>query len=664
MLSISFKNVTKKFQVTVIRSFSINWYYAIDVPIKRSTKSKQPENDQPKEFKQFTKHDTIKLRKQYEKYISSSKQSNQLIKVSEDELFCVDFNKMELKPIYWDGPSYEVRRGIWFDNSNIPISETLSSEIDNLSNKFKKDNPDTWIFKLETNKYKEIKYVLFNTDVEAFLLPNLNGGSIHIKFLKSGLGQYLPINGKKITKYTIHKKTEQPENHESRSINQTNESKSISPITDQQETSSTTTSPWLNWAFYNQLPNFWTNGLSQISLLSTNESNMVQSAYDDQDKSSKSSNYRKIKHLILCVHGIGQSLGKKYEHINFAHTVNLLRTNMKQFYDVSDDLKSLNKMEGNVDWETNCGIQVLPITWRHSIGFETEPIEGIKRDSKFPTLSDITINGILPLRRLIGDVAIDVILYEEPYYREIILNEACEQLNKTYNLFKIMNKDPPEEIHLIGHSLGSVILFDILTNSKKYHLNFDTKKFFCIGSPVGLLKLIQRTKIAPFDSANSSNVNNNQPKCEDLYNIYHSCDPVAYRMEPLIHPSLSSINHSILPHFTEFDRITSKFLQISEEILDNLPKTESKPANVNNGGNVNIEASHKNIIPDDVQKLLFQLNHLGRVDYAMASDMLEVNAIAAIRSHVSYFKDPDIAGFILKEILTTKKKSRGSCLKK
>lgn len=654
MLSISFKNVAKNFQITITRSLSTNWYYAIDVPIKESIQAKQLSEDQPREFKQFTKHDTTKLTEAYKKYVSSSKKSNQVVNVSEDNLFCVHFDKMELKPIYWDGPSYEVRRGIWFDSSDIPIPETLSSEIDKLSNKFKKDDPDTCIYKLETNKYKGIQYVLFISDVEAFLLPDLSGGSIHIKFLKSGIGQYLPINGKKITKYTNQKKIQQLSDHNT-NTDQRSENRSI-PSIDQQKNSSTATSPWLDWDFYNQLPNFWVGDWSQINFSNTNESKVVQSAYDDQDKSSKNAHYRKIRHLVLCVHGIGQTLGKKYEHINFAHTVNLLRTNMKQLYDASFDLKSLNKIRGNMDWETNCGVQVLPITWRHSIGFDTEPSEEIKVKSNFPTLSDITINGILPLRKLVGDVAIDVVLYEEPYYREIILKEVCKQLNKTYNLFKRMNKDPPEEIHLIGHSLGSVILFDILKDPQKYPLDFDVKKFFCIGSPVGLLKLVQRTKISPFGSTSSSDININQPKCEDLYNIYHTCDPIAYRMEPLIHPSLSTIENYILPHFSELDGITSKFLQVGGEILEKLPSTETKPIQVENGNNTAIESNNKNQIPDDARKLLFQLNHLGRVDYAMASDMLEVNAIAAIRSHVSYFKDPDIAGFILKEILATKKK--------
>lgn len=656
MLSTAFKNIIRRVQVNIIRSLSINWYYAVDVPVNESFQSKQSKVNQPKEFKQFTEHDTDKLRQAYRKYVSSAKKSNQVVKVSEDNLFCVDFDKMELKPIYWDGPSYEVRRGIWFNNSDIPIPETLASEIDELSNRFKKDDRDTCVYKLKTNKYEGIQYILFISDVEAFLLPDLNGGSIHIKFLKSGIGQYLPIIGTKITKYTNLQKLENPADHNT-NISQSSESKSI-PSTSQQGISSNTTSPWLDWGFYNQLPNFWTSEWNQINLLNTNESNIIESAYDDQDKSSKNSHYRKIRHLVLCVHGIGQTLGKKYEHVNFSHTVNLLRTNMKQLYDASSDLKKLNKIKGNSDWETNCGVQVLPITWRHSIGFETEPLQKIKRNSDFPTLSDITINGILPLRKLVGDIAIDVVLYEEPYYREIILKEVCKQLNKTYKLFKIMNKDFPEEIHLIGHSLGSVILFDISKDPQRYPLNFDVKKFFCIGSPVGLLKLVQRTKIAPFGITFSSDANINQPKCEDLYNIYHNCDPVAYRMEPLIHPSLSNINHCILPHFSEFDGITSKFLQVGGEFLDKFPSAETKPIEKGNERNgMEIELNNRDQIPDDARKLLSQLNHLERVDYAMPSDMLEVNAIAAIRSHVSYFKDPDIAGFILKEILTTKKRN-------
>ncbi|CAL9737767.1 probable phospholipase YOR022C, mitochondrial [Monosporozyma servazzii] len=657
MLRTSFSSICKGFQLLPKRSLATNWYYAIDIPIKGKVDSRYSIKDLPKEFKQFTKHDSSKLRAAYEEYLSSSDKSKDSVMVSEDKLFCVNFKKMELKPIYWDGPSYEVRRGLWFKNSVVPIPELLASEIDDLSHKFKKDDPDGCIFELKTKSYEGIKYVLFITEEEAYLLPDLSGGSLHLKVLKSGIGQYLPINGTRITKYSNEKKKVKTNQGGKKSVKI--EESATKLETQKQEQSLNTQTSWLNWDFYNQLPSLWNNEKEKES--PENEyakdlSNNVDSAYDDQDKSLKSSYDREIKHLVLCVHGIGQTLGKKYEYINFAHTVNLLRTNMKKLYEVSDDLKNINKANGSSDWKNNGGVQVLPITWRHSIGFETEPLEENESVPELPTLADITVKGILPLRKLFGDVAVDAILYEEPYYRDKILEEVCAQLNKTCRLFKERNPTFNGDVHVIGHSLGSVILFDILKDSNKYKLEFDTKKFFCLGSPVGLLKLIQRTRIFPLDHLNDSGLNINQPNCENLYNIYHTCDPVAYRMEPLIHPSMRNVDHKILSHFTELDGITSKVIKVGNDLLDTLPSSEDIKINQKDGRKDNKDktVTKNKIISPDAKALLNKLNHLGRVDFAMSNNLFEVDMIAAIKSHVSYFEEPDIAGFILKEILEGK----------
>ena len=93
-------------------------------------------------------------------------------------------------------------------------------------------------------------------------------------------------------------------------------------------------------------------------------------------------------------------MGKKYEYVNFAHTVNLLRSNMKKIYNNSEKLQSLNTAS---DYKSNCNVQVLPITWRHSISFQTDAKEENIENPDLPTLSQVTVNGVLPLRKLLAD---------------------------------------------------------------------------------------------------------------------------------------------------------------------------------------------------------------------------------------------------------------------
>lgn len=56
-----------------------------------------------------------------------------IVAVNEDHLFQVDIRRRELSPIYWSGPTYDVRRGTWFyaDSSTLkPCDENLANQIE------------------------------------------------------------------------------------------------------------------------------------------------------------------------------------------------------------------------------------------------------------------------------------------------------------------------------------------------------------------------------------------------------------------------------------------------------------------------------------------------------------------------------------------------------
>ncbi|MCJ1352700.1 MAG: hypothetical protein MMC33_002684 [Icmadophila ericetorum] len=340
------------------------------------------------------------------------------------------------------------------------------------------------------------------------------------------------------------------------------------------------------------------------------DENEIQDDYRDADEDDQK---REIECLILVTHGIGQRLGLKLESVNFVHDVNVLRKTIKSVYGNSPDLQALNS-----DLEKlpkNSRIQVLPIVWRHLLDF---PKQSLRRNRKeqdlgdldpedeeeYPSLTDITVEGVPAIRNLISDLALDILLYQSAY-REHIAGIVQLECNRVYELFKQRNPNFKGKVSLIGHSLGSAILFDVLCRQKEVdpapiakrkqhrgalhgkdphhddkrdlHLNFDVQDFYCLGSPLGLFQMLKGRTIAGRRTPNISAADSpmamesssadvhgtsrsarkkaeilsiavSSPKCDQLFNIFHPTDPIAYRIEPLVSSAMSSMKPQPLPY--------------------------------------------------------------------------------------------------------------------
>ena len=189
---------------------------------------------------------------------------------------------------------------------------------------------------------------------------------------------------------------------------------------------------------------------------------------DDQD--------REIEHLILVTHGIGQRLGLRLESINFIHDVNMLRKTIKSVYRSSDDLQALNGQLDKIP--KNCRVQVLPVAWRHLLDFPKQnanqrpnneqdltEADDIGEDDEYPSLENITVDGVPAIRNLISDLALDILLYQSAY-REHIATIVQQESNRVYQLFVQRNPKFNGRVNMIGHSLGSAIAFDILCRQR------------------------------------------------------------------------------------------------------------------------------------------------------------------------------------------------------
>lgn len=320
---------------------------------------------------------------------------------------------------------------------------------------------------------------------------------------------------------------------------------------------------------------------------------------------------REIDHLVLVTHGIGQRLGARFETFNFIHDVNEFRKTLKNVYTDSEDLRALN---GEIDkLPNNCRIQVLPICWRQMLDFPRHSLKhnreeadlgdmGSEEDDQYPGLDDITLEGVPALRNIVADLALDVLLYQTPAYNVHISQIVAEECNRILKLFKQRNPSFKGQVSLVGHSLGSAVFFDLLSDQvgdspafekvprhhtarklKNCKLDFEVDNLVCFGSPIGLFQMLNGKTISgrsnpnqvtldgsggeiddPFTGSQYSSITSkpemtpterhgaeaitSSPKCNQLYNVFHPTDPIAYRMEPLVSSSMNSLNPQALPY--------------------------------------------------------------------------------------------------------------------
>ncbi|KZM23828.1 uncharacterized protein EKO05_0001041 [Ascochyta rabiei] len=314
--------------------------------------------------------------------------------------------------------------------------------------------------------------------------------------------------------------------------------------------------------------------------------------YKTQDKQEQG---REIEHLLLVTHGIGQRLGMRMESINFIHDVNTMRKSFKSVYANSPDLQALNS---EVDSDTkNSRIQVIPIVWRHLLDFPKQSLKHNRKehdlgdldheDHEFPSLEDITVDGVPAVRNFLTDLALDILLYQSPAYKGHISRIVVAELNRIYRLFKERNPSFKGRVSLVGHSLGSAIMFDILCIQRDANprsgkqrrlteeglkLDFEVEDFYALGSPIGLFQMLKGRTIAarpatafvppvtpatPLDDPFSPtaaerdqmfDITTSSPLCKQTFNIFHPSDPISYRIEPLISPAMAGLKAQPLPY--------------------------------------------------------------------------------------------------------------------
>uniref|UniRef100_A0AC11C198 SEC23 interacting protein n=1 Tax=Ovis aries TaxID=9940 RepID=A0AC11C198_SHEEP len=160
-----------------------------------------------------------------------------------------------------------------------------------------------------------------------------------------------------------------------------------------------------------------------------------------------------VDHLVFMVHGIGPVCDLRFRSIiecvdDFrVVSLKLLQTHFKK----SLDDRKVSRVE------------FLPVHWHSSLGGDAT---GVDRNIK-----KITLPSIGRFRHFTNETLLDILFYNSPTYCQMIVEKVGLEINRLYALFMSRNPDFKGGVSVAGHSLGSLILFDILSNQKDLNLS-------------------------------------------------------------------------------------------------------------------------------------------------------------------------------------------------
>lgn len=209
-----------------------------------------------------------------------------------------------------------------------------------------------------------------------------------------------------------------------------------------------------------------------------------------------------VSDLVLVIHGIGQKLSERMESFHFTHAINAFRRQ------VNVELSSDSVWPHMRPEQEN--IMILPVNWRSTLSLDDE--KDPTRESQDPNanhfgLKDITPETIPAIRNLISDVMLDIPYYLS-HHKPKMITAVVKEANRIYRLWCQNNPNFQKHgrVHLIAHSLGSIMAMDVLSQQPTklppidftmtdMHLNmfeFDTKNVFFCGSPAGFFLLLNK----------------------------------------------------------------------------------------------------------------------------------------------------------------------------
>uniref|UniRef100_A0AAQ5YX85 SEC23 interacting protein n=1 Tax=Amphiprion ocellaris TaxID=80972 RepID=A0AAQ5YX85_AMPOC len=175
---------------------------------------------------------------------------------------------------------------------------------------------------------------------------------------------------------------------------------------------------------------------------------VVKRGIDDDHDEVPDGELPKVDHLVFMVHGIGPVCDLRFRSMIEC---------VDDFRNVS--LKLLHShFKKSLDDHAISRVEFLPVQWHTALHGDAT---GVDRRIK-----KITLPSTGRLRHFTNETLLDVLFYNSPTYCQTIMDTVALEINRLYALYLTRNPDYRGGISVAGHSLGSLILFDLLSNQK------------------------------------------------------------------------------------------------------------------------------------------------------------------------------------------------------
>lgn len=323
------------------------------------------------------------------------------------------------------------------------------------------------------------------------------------------------------------------------------------------------------------------------------------------------------------------------------------------------------------------------MNWRQRVSLEIGAVDTDAAEdpavNKY-TLKDITPETLPSIRGIVSDVMLDIPYYLSPLHNPKMISACIQEANRIYRLWCSNNPGFSDygRVHLLAHSLGSVMSIDILSQQPSYvdpHLGdpsisddklpddqfiFNVTDLFVCGSPVGLFLMMKNANLLPrrdkekpgADSYAAPGIAGEQGAygciaVDNIYNIINPYDPVAGRINATVDVVYANtLKPCVIPSAsTSYFAFANPFRRASSPSDSQKPSTSRLPSNV--------ELETHNFTREEIaEKRAYLLNDNGQIDFFMkyGGGPLEIQYLTMLGAHSSYWISRDFVRMVVVEV--------------